>query len=138
MIARSRGIAGSYPRRTISKKEVPLASYTRSDIHDAKRTVLSIDESRSSSGPVAERDIGRKAVAFDQNVVQKLTPTMRNFTLEGKVAVVTGYVKASTTISRYMVLKMISYFSSLSRRYVLSCKSISIHRKALLLLYPSF
>ena len=32
----------------------------------------------------------RKAVAFDRDVVSKLTPTMKGFTLEGKVAVVTG------------------------------------------------
>lgn len=34
----------------------------------------------------------RKAVRFDRSLVGRMTPTMRAFTLEGKVVVVTGYV----------------------------------------------
>ncbi len=35
-------------------------------------------------------DGGRKGVAFDEGVVARMTPTMKGFTLGGKVGVVTG------------------------------------------------
>ena len=79
-----------------NKTEVPIASYTKPKANGtnvaAERTVLTVDESepvapRSIAG---EEDATRKAVAFDKSVVSKMTPTMKMFTLEGKVAVVTG------------------------------------------------
>ena len=77
--------------------EVPVASYTGSEKSGpgaAERTTLKVDGSASSSSssshPVSSEDVGRKAVVFDRSVVAKMTPTMKRFTLEGKVAVVTG------------------------------------------------
>ena len=78
-----------------NKTEVPIASYTKPKANGtnvaAERTVLMVDESDPAAPKsIAGEDVTRKAVAFDRSVVSKLTPTMKRFTLEGKVAVVTG------------------------------------------------
>ena len=55
----------------------------------ARRTTLDVDRSH----PIVESqavDESRKAQAFDRSILSKLNPTMRSFTLDGKVAVVTG------------------------------------------------
>ena len=50
-----------------------------------------VDESEPAAPKsIAGEDVSRKAVAFDRSAVSKMTPTMKRFTLEGKVAVVTG------------------------------------------------
>lgn len=90
-----RGLAASSSfLNSRTKTEVPVASYTRSQkpgTDAAERTTLKVDKSEpSSSAPVSGGDADRKSVAFDRSVVAKLTPTMKRFTLEGKVAVVTG------------------------------------------------
>ena len=36
--------------------------------------------------------MNRSAEPFDRASLERMTPTMRNFTLDGKVAIVTGYV----------------------------------------------
>ena len=77
------------------KTEVPIASYTKPKASgtnvDAERTVLMVDESEPTAPTsIAGEDVTRKAVAFDRTIVSKMTPTMKRFTLEGKVAVVTG------------------------------------------------
>lgn len=38
-----------------------------------------------------EQSASHAASSFDHDLLQKLTPTMRSFTLHGKVAIVTGY-----------------------------------------------
>ena len=78
-----------------NKTEVPITSYTKPKANGtnvaAERTVLMVDESDSAAPKsIAGEDVTRKAVAFDRTVVSKMTPTMKRFTLEGKVAVVTG------------------------------------------------
>lgn len=76
--------------------EVPVASYTQPTNTGAggnaaaERTTLKVDGSQSAATTVASEDVGRKAVAFDRGLVAKMTPTMARFTLQGKVAVVTG------------------------------------------------
>ena len=54
------------------------------------RKVRSIAESQSPLPIATHGATGRKAVAYEKSVTSELTPTMRSFTLEGKVAVVTG------------------------------------------------
>ena len=74
-------------------KQVPVASYAKSPksgTSAAERTTLTVDESQVSPTPVLGGDVSRKAMAFDSSIVRKMTPTMKRFTLEGKVAVVTG------------------------------------------------
>lgn len=76
--------------------EVPVASYTQPTNTGAganaaaERTTLKVDGSQPAATAVAGEDVGRKAVAFDRGLVAKMTPTMARFTLQGKVAVVTG------------------------------------------------
>lgn len=75
------------------KTEVPVASYTKPETsgpNAAERSTLIVDESRPSPKPVPGGDVDRKAVAFEKSIIGKLTPTMKRFTLDGKVAVVTG------------------------------------------------
>ena len=93
--AQHRGLSASNFPNSKNKTEVPVASYTRSKqsgANAAERTTLTVDESQHTPTPVAGDDVGRKAVAFDRSIVSKMTPTMKRFTLEGKVAVVTGSV----------------------------------------------
>lgn len=86
-----RGVATSNLRGT-AKKEVPVVSYTEKGKDRGKHSVLDVDGSKSPSNPaIFSKDVRRDAVAFDRSSINKMTPTMRNFTLEGKVAVVTGY-----------------------------------------------
>ena len=72
------------------------SSYTKSETSgtndDAaeRTTTLIVDQSQPLPQPVPGGDVDRKAVAFDHSIVGKMTPTMKRFTLDGKVAVVTG------------------------------------------------
>ena len=85
------GIAASTRLQAKDVKEVPVATYAK-DKKTAQRTVLSVDESRSIPSPISPKDIQRTATPFDEAIVPKMTPTLKAFLLEGKVAVVTGYV----------------------------------------------
>ena len=58
------------------------------------KTTLEYDKHKESPGILEPKDVGRAAEPFDGALTSKMTPTMRSFTLEGKVAVVTGYVYA--------------------------------------------
>ena len=66
-----RGVRTSSISLSDSVKEVPVNSYT-------------------TDGPVSSEDPSRKATAFDKGILHKMTPTMKRFTLDGKVALVTG------------------------------------------------
>ena len=55
----------------------------------AERKVVVEESGRFAISP-GDGDGERKAVAFDRGVGSRLTPTIKGFTLEGKVAVVTG------------------------------------------------
>ncbi len=87
-----RGIAHSSFLRAESKKEVPVASYTTDHPHDSERVVLAVNDAKSSLVSAAANDVGWKAVAFNNDLVKKITPTMRKFVLQDKIAVMTGYV----------------------------------------------
>jgi len=83
----SRGLCTSQWLRQTKQDTVPVVT------HDGKtsRTTLHVDRSH----PVVESrtsDEGREAQPFDKSVLSKLTPTMRSFALDGKIAVVTGLV----------------------------------------------
>lgn len=88
---RGHGIATSTCLRAKEVKEVPVATYSQ-DKTSAQRTILSVDESKSAPSHVSAEDIQRMATPFNKAVVPRMTPTLRAFLLEGKVAVVTGYV----------------------------------------------
>ena len=88
---RGHGIATSTCLRAKEVKEVPVATYAQNK-KSVQRTILSVDESKSVPSHVSAEDIQRMATPFDKAVVSRMTPTLRAFLLEGKVAVVTGYV----------------------------------------------
>lgn len=67
--------------------EVPVIHY-----ENGKRTEEQVHVPAGQSGPVAPEgaDEQRAAKRFDPKVMDYLTPTLAKFTLQGKVAVVTG------------------------------------------------
>ena len=87
---RQKGIVTSSFLRSGNINRIPIAASTRRDEHDSERVVMPIDGSKSSHISLSIHDNGRRAVAFDKSLVERMTPTMRSFTLESKVAVVTG------------------------------------------------
>ena len=76
-------------------KDVPVATYAQNK-KSTQRTVLSVDRSKSATARVSTEDLQRTATPFDKTIVPTMTPTLRAFLLEGKVAVVTGYVLSIT------------------------------------------
>jgi hypothetical protein len=84
-LTRSRGLCTSQWLRQTKQDQVPVVT------HDGttSRTTLHVDRSH----PVVDSrtsDEGREAQPFDKSVLSKLTPTMRSFALDGKIAVITG------------------------------------------------
>ena len=85
--------------RIQAQTEVSVSNYTKlgrnlsTKANVAERTTLKVNGrefSSSASVSSGDGDGERKAVAFDSGVVGRMTPTMKRFTLGGKVAVVTG------------------------------------------------
>lgn len=91
-----RGITTISRHFTVKYKEDPVVECTggRVSVTDEPstggRTRAGVDQSRSLSPRAYDAHTGRKAVEYDKSIFPKLTPTLRAFTLEGKVAVVTG------------------------------------------------
>lgn len=67
--------------------EVPVVSYRHGE-----RMEESVHYEPSANGPVTPpgADAEKPAIPLKSEVFSQLTPTLRNFTLPGKVAVVTG------------------------------------------------
>lgn len=82
-----RAIATSCVYRRPPQKEVPVTTYSE---NDKSKTTLKVNTNGQSSRHGQADELDRKAERFDNSLVGRLTPTMRNFTLEGKVALVTG------------------------------------------------
>ncbi len=99
----SRSIATSMTRpapETVAEKEVPVVTYTAGDEHntaakDGHQTVLTVDASKSKDAALPIADVAKQAFALKRGVMGCLTPTLKKFTLHGKVAVITGYVQRS-------------------------------------------
>lgn len=97
----SRSIATSRTRQepeTVAEREVPVVTYAADAEHstaakDGQQTVLTVDASKSKDAALPITDVAKQAFALQRGVVDHLTPTLRKFTLHGKVAVVTGYVQ---------------------------------------------
>ena len=71
---------------------MPVATYAKGQKPGTEHTTITVDQPKTSQAPSLSEHGDRKAVAFDKSLMSRLTPTMKSFTLEGKVAVVTGYV----------------------------------------------
>ena len=76
----------------ISAKEVPVSAYTSDPAMNSGEThVLTVDQkSMPITTPIM--DVAKKAFALSKCVAKNMTPTLKKFTLHGKVAIVTGYV----------------------------------------------
>ena len=77
------------------KDSVPVATYSekgQTSTKHAQRSTLHVDKAQRQPPPTDAKDVTRNAVPFDRNILSKMTPTMKSFTLDGKVAVVTGWV----------------------------------------------
>lgn len=88
-----RAIAISNGPRVKHVKEVLVATYAKNDNagnNVAELATISVDRSQPPQAFVPSGDTSRKAITFDRSVVSRMTPTMKSFTLEGKVAIVTG------------------------------------------------
>lgn len=72
-----------------SDPEVPVISYRKGERSEAK-----VQYEAGSSGPVSPpgADEVKSAIPLKPEAFQHLTPTLQKFTLNGKIAVVTGYV----------------------------------------------
>lgn len=73
-------------QRSIADDEVPFSTHDGS----LDRSTLHVNQRQSSPGVVTPSDITRTAEMFDKSILPRLNQTMRKFTLDGKVAVVTG------------------------------------------------
>lgn len=76
----------------VSAKEVPVSTYSGDQaVNTGETHVLTVDQSPS---PVATpiMDVAKQAFALDKGVVRHLTPTLKKFTIQDKVAIITGYV----------------------------------------------
>lgn len=76
------------PSRMVEAQEVPVISYHAGERTESEIPVHPVPESDPVSPPGADQ----KKIAFGLNsdIIKQLTPTMKKFTLEGKVAVITG------------------------------------------------
>ena len=61
-----------------------------------------MDGGQGIPSPLNAKDDGRNAVPFNRDLLAEMTPTMRSFTLDGKVAVVTGYVSGRRVFPSFM------------------------------------
>ena len=73
----------------IAKTEIHVSDYSFNN-DKAQHTVIEVDQSKPITGFVV--DVAKKASALEAGLVKKLSPTLAKFTLEGKVALVTGHV----------------------------------------------
>ncbi len=73
----------------VAEKQVPVVTYVADD---EQQTVLTINTTKPSISALPIADVAKQAFALEKGVAERLTPTLKKFTLEGKVAVVTGYV----------------------------------------------
>ena len=75
--------------RALSTKKVPTVTYVD---NQKSAAAIQIDPNKEKLSTFKHDDISRNAEPFDRASLKRMTPTMRNFTLDGKVALVTGYV----------------------------------------------
>jgi len=89
VVAPKRFIGTSRPTRNekIEADTVPVVEYS-SGTENPHHTVVKVDQHKPVAGPIM--DVAKKAFAMEPGLYKKLTPTLAKFTLEGKVALITG------------------------------------------------
>ena len=75
----------------VAEAEIPAVNYCAKSERPT-RTTVKVDQSIPAHSIIQTGDVGKQAFALDEVVASKLTPTLKKFTLKGKVAIVTGYV----------------------------------------------
>ncbi len=80
----------------IHAKNVPVVSY-----HDGERVESEITVHDQPVEPPGT-DVQNLAIALKPEVIRQLTPTMKKFTLEGKIAVITGSVNTTIPFSHLL------------------------------------
>ena len=73
----------------VAEPEILAVNYT-ADSAKPKRMTFKVDQSIPARAIIQTGDVPKPAFALDNNLLPRLTPTMKRFTLEGKVAIVTG------------------------------------------------
>ena len=73
----------------IAENEVPVVTYTDGS-NQPEHTIIKVDQSKPVDNASVMTDIAKKAFALEKEVALKLSPTLKKFTLDGKVALVTG------------------------------------------------
>ena len=71
----------------IAEHEVPVSTYAD---NEAQQTVLHVNQAKTIDTTTPMLDVAKQACALEKGIVAKLSPTLKKFTLEGKVALVTG------------------------------------------------
>lgn len=75
----------------IAENEVPVVTYVDGS-NQPEHTVIRVDQSKPVDNISTMADVAKKAFALEKEVALKLSPTLKKFMLDGKVALVTGYV----------------------------------------------
>ena len=73
--------------------KVPLVAHICGNVFSTARAnakLRATDQAQEFSSLAADGFDERKAVPYNKSIFSELTPTLRSFTLEGKVAVITG------------------------------------------------
>ena len=81
-----RGFSNATVLAKIAADKVPVSTYNG----NRERSTLHVDQGQSPQVVVPSDDMTRKAMRFDRSLLPRLNHTMAQFTLVGKVAVVTG------------------------------------------------
>lgn len=71
-------------------RQVPVTTFANNDSL-GKCANIDVEDSLNAPPVSLNEDVGRAAAPFDSNIVPRMTPTMKMFTLEGKVALVIGW-----------------------------------------------
>ena len=123
----SRRIATSVTRQqreTVAEREVPVVTYADDEHNtaakDGQLRVLTVDALKTKDNILPIVDVANQAFALKKGVVDQLTPTLKKFTLHGKVAIVTGYVQchclfwSSRSHFSYLLALFVGLFFTLS------------------------
>lgn len=73
----------------IAESEVPVVTYVDGS-NQPEHTVIKVDQSKPVDNASTMTDVAKKAFALEKEIAFKLSPTLKKFMLDGKVALVTG------------------------------------------------
>ena len=77
----------------VAVNEVPFIKFERNEASGATevhQSALSINQNQPIEMAIPIVDIARQAFPLEKSLVEKLSPTLKKFTLQGKVALITG------------------------------------------------